>query len=280
VLGELDGADLAGADQGALLEGGQVVEFGHDPTLVAAVEVRAGEPRDLSGSRGAGGRRELHEGAERGEQLGADLGVGGRVDVDGRLGDGDVLDHDRTGDAGGPGGVAVLLGSYRAGSLNRRIAEHLRDNAPAGVVVDVVEGIDAIPFYNEELDGETAPASATALRESVATADRVLAVTPEYNGTMPAVLNNAIDWLSRPYGQGAIVGKPFAAIGATPTPYGGKWSHEHARHSATIAGAVVVEGIVVDEPAVDGDPLENEAAVQRFLGALDALVAHEVEFAA
>jgi NAD(P)H-dependent FMN reductase len=175
--------------------------------------------------------------------------------------------------------VAVLLGSTRSGSLNRRIAEHLRDNAPAGVTVDVVEGLDTVPFYNEELDGETVPASAVALRESVAAADRVLAVTPEYNGTMPAVLNNAIDWLSRPYGQGAIVGKPFAAIGATPTPYGGKWSHEHARHSATIAGAVVVEGIVVDEPAVEGDPLANEAAVQRLFGALDALVAHEVEAA-
>ena len=176
--------------------------------------------------------------------------------------------------------VAVLLGSYRTGSLNRRIAEHLRDHAPAGVTVDVVEGIDAVPFYNEEIDGESAPAAATALRQAVASADRVLAVTPEYNGTMPAVLNNAIDWLSRPYGQGAIAGKPFAAIGATPTPYGGKWSHEHARHSATIAGAVVVEGIVVDEPALEGDPLENEASVQRFLGALDALVAHEVEAAA
>ncbi|RYC12932.1 NAD(P)H-dependent oxidoreductase [Nocardioides zhouii] len=176
--------------------------------------------------------------------------------------------------------VAVLLGSTRAGSLNRRIAEHLRDNAPAGVTVDVLEGLDDVPFYNEERDGETAPASATALRDSVAASDVVLAVTPEYNGTMPAVLNNAIDWLSRPYGQGAIVGKPFAAIGATPTPYGGKWSHEHARHSATIAGAVVVDGIVVDESAAEGDPLQNEAAVQRFLGALDALVAHEVDVAA
>ncbi|NPD03177.1 NAD(P)H-dependent oxidoreductase [Nocardioides sp. zg-1308] len=175
--------------------------------------------------------------------------------------------------------VAVLLGSSRTGSLNRRIAEHLRDHAPAGVVVDVVQGLDAVPFYNEEIDGETAPESATALRESVAAADRVLAVTPEYNGTMPAVLNNAIDWLSRPYGQGAIVGKPFAAIGATPTPYGGKWSHEHARHSARIAGALVVDHIVVDEPAVDGDPLADEAAVRRFLDALDALVAHEAEAA-
>ena len=176
--------------------------------------------------------------------------------------------------------VAVLLGSHRTGSLNRRIAEHLRAHAPAGVAVDVVEGLDAVPFYNEELDGDTVPPAAVALREAVASADRVLAVTPEYNGTMPAVLNNAIDWLSRPYGQGAIVGKPFAAIGATPTPYGGKWSHEHARHSATIAGAIVVEGIVVDESAVAGDPLEDEAAVQRFLGALDALVAHQTDVAA
>ena len=62
---------------------------------------------------------------------------------------------------------------------------------------------------------------------------------------MPAVLNNAIDWLSRPYGAGAIVGKPFGVIGATPTPYGGKWAHDDARRSAGIAGAVVVDGIVV-----------------------------------
>ena len=171
--------------------------------------------------------------------------------------------------------VALLVGSLRADSLNRRIAQHLATHAPEGVTIDIVEGLDQVPFYNEEIDGDNAPASAAALRASVAAADRVLVVTPEYNGTMPAVVNNAIDWLSRPYGQGAIVGKPFAAIGATPTPYGGKWSHEHARHSATIAGAVVVEGIVVDESAVEGDPLADEAAVQRLLGALDALVAHE-----
>lgn len=176
--------------------------------------------------------------------------------------------------------VAVLVGSLRADSLNRRIAQHLATHAPAGVTVDIVEGLDQVPFYNEEIDGDSAPASAVALREAVAAADRVLVVTPEYNGTMPAVLNNAIDWLSRPYGQGAIVGKPFAAVGATPTPYGGKWSHEHARHSATIAGAQVVEGIVASEPALGGDLLDDAAAVERLVGALNALVAHDGEPAA
>ena len=64
-------------------------------------------------------------------------------------------------------------------------------------------------------------------------------------------------------------------VGATPTPYGGKWSHEHARHSATIAGASVVNDIVVSEPAVDGDPLDDPAAVARLVGALSSLVEHE-----
>ena len=110
---------------------------------------------------------------------------------------------------------------------------------------------------------------------AVAGADRVLAVTPEYNGTMPAVLNNAIDWLSRPYGQGAIVGKPFAAVGATPTPYGGKWSHDDARRSAAIAGATVVDDVVVSQPALEGDILADPEVVARFVSALEALVSHQ-----
>ena len=112
--------------------------------------------------------------------------------------------------------VVVLLGSLRADSLNRRIVDLLRAQAPAGVELEVAEGLDQIPFYNEEIDGEQVPAAARRLREVVGGADRVLAVTPEYNGTMPAVLNNAIDWLSRPYGVGAISGKPFAAVGRHP----------------------------------------------------------------
>src|SRR5690242_1361614 len=122
--------------------------------------------------------------------------------------------------------VVVLLGSLRNDSYNRRIAERLQAEAPAGVTVEIAQGLADLPFYNEELDGDAAPAGAQALRRQVSAADRVLAVTPEYNGTMPAVLNNAIDWLSRPYGVGALKGKPFAVVGATPTRFGGKWSHD------------------------------------------------------
>jgi NAD(P)H-dependent FMN reductase len=170
--------------------------------------------------------------------------------------------------------VVVLLGSLRAESYNRRIAERLQIEAPDGVSVEIASGLADLPFYNEENDGEDVPEAVRALREQVARADRVLAVTPEYNGTMPAVLNNAIDWLSRPFGAGALRGKPFAVIGATPTRFGGKWSHEDARRSATVAGADVVPDLVLSHSTLDADVFEDAAVFARFLGALSTLVEH------
>jgi NAD(P)H-dependent FMN reductase len=158
--------------------------------------------------------------------------------------------------------------------VNRKLAELLRDQAPDGVTLDLVDGLDRLPFYNEDIDGADVPATAAALRERVRGADRVLAVTPEYNGTMPAVLNNAIDWLSRPYGQGALTGKPFGVVGTTPTPYGGKWSHADALRSATIAGAVVVEDVTVSQSSIDVDVLSDPEV----LGKLHAAVARLVDF--
>jgi len=170
--------------------------------------------------------------------------------------------------------VAVLVGSLRADSMNRKLAELLRDQAPEGVTLDLVDGLDQLPFYNEDIDGTDISAPAQAVRERVALADRVLAVTPEYNGTMPAVLNNAIDWLSRPYGEGALTGKPFGVVGTTPTPYGGKWSHADALRSATIAGAVVVEDVTVSQSSIDVDVLSDPEV----LGKLHAAVARLVDF--
>ncbi|MCW2843007.1 MAG: NADPH-dependent reductase [Nocardioides sp.] len=171
--------------------------------------------------------------------------------------------------------VIVLVGSLRADSVNRKIAETLRDQAPDGVTVEIAENLEQLPFYNEDLDGGDVPAAAAALRDQVARADRVLAVTPEYNGTMPAVLNNAIDWLSRPYGVGAITGKPFGVVGATPTPYGGKWAHADAVRSAGIAGAVVVEDVTVSQSALEVDVLNDPEVLARLRAAVQTLVDYD-----
>jgi NAD(P)H-dependent FMN reductase len=175
--------------------------------------------------------------------------------------------------------VAVLVGSLRADSVNRQVAESLRELAPAGTVIDIVDGLGDLPFYNEDLDRGEAPQVVTQVRERVAKADRVLAVTPEYNATMAAVLNNAIDWLSRPYGAGALVGKPFGVIGVTPTPYGGKWAHEDARRSVKIAGAVVVEDVDVSQSSIDVDVLHDPEVRERLRSALVTLVDFDAEAA-
>jgi NAD(P)H-dependent FMN reductase len=168
--------------------------------------------------------------------------------------------------------VAVLVGSLRADSTNRKLAEILRDQAPTGVTLDLIDGLGELPFYNEDLDGDDVPAVVQTLRETVGGADRVLAVTPEYNGTMPAVLNNALDWLSRPYGASALTGMPFGVVGTTPTPYGGKWSHADAARSAGIAGALVVEDVTVSQSAVEVDVLTDTEVLGRLHGAVTKLV--------
>ncbi len=126
--------------------------------------------------------------------------------------------------------VLVLVGSLRAGSVNRQLAETAVSAAPEGATLTVFEGLaDVPPFYNEDIDveGASIPPAVDALRAAASDADAFLLVTPpEYNGTIPAVLKNAIDWISRPYGVGAVKDKAVAVISASPSGNGAKWAHE------------------------------------------------------
>ena len=172
--------------------------------------------------------------------------------------------------------VLVLVGSLRADSYNRRLAEAVREQAPVGVTIDIAEGLAEIPFYNEDIDGDATPAGARSLREQVASADRILVITPEYNGTTPALINNVIDWASRPYGDGAIKDKPLAVVGTSVGQHGGQWAHEDTRKSARVAGALVVEDISVSHAYGWGqDPVADEQVVQQFVNAVAKLAAHE-----
>ena len=107
--------------------------------------------------------------------------------------------------------VAVLIGSLRAESYSRKLASALIGLAPAALTLEVVE-IGDLPLYNEDLDAGTPPAAYTAFREKMKGFDAFLFVTPEYNRSMPAVLKNALDVGSRPYGHSIWDGKPGAVI--------------------------------------------------------------------
>ena len=145
--------------------------------------------------------------------------------------------------------VLTLVGSLRAASINRQIAELAAEAAPDGVAVTIFEGLGDLPFYNEDIDNDAdVPAAVTALRAVAADADATLVVTPEYNGSIPAVIKNAIDWLSRPFGDSALKGKPLVVIGGSYGQYGGVWAHDETRKSFGIAGPRVVESIKLSVP--------------------------------
>ncbi|MEW2483387.1 NAD(P)H-dependent oxidoreductase [Mycobacterium sp. NPDC049093] len=156
--------------------------------------------------------------------------------------------------------VLVLIGSLRAASVNRQIAELAVEQAPDGVELRIFDRLGELPFYNEDIDTDEVAESVVALRAAAGEADAALVVTPEYNGSIPGVLKNAIDWLSRPFGNGALKDKPLAVVGAALGQYGGVWAHDETRKSFGIAGPRVVEDLKLSVPSksLDGKhPREN-----------------------
>jgi len=111
--------------------------------------------------------------------------------------------------------VLGISGSLREGSHNTALLRAAVAAAPAGVAVELYEGLDGLPHYNEDLDSEFPPPAVAAFRAVISDADAILISTPEYNGSIPGALKNAIDWASRPRGSAALAGKLVAVIGAS-----------------------------------------------------------------
>jgi len=128
-----------------------------------------------------------------------------------------------------PRRIAVVIGSLRKDSLNRKMAKALAAIAPASLSLEIVE-IGQLPLYNQD-DDANPPAAAVAFKEKIAGADAVLFVTPEYNRGVPGVLKNAIDIGSRPYGKSAWKGKPAAVMTVSPGAVGGFGANHHLRQS-------------------------------------------------
>jgi chromate reductase, NAD(P)H dehydrogenase (quinone) len=127
--------------------------------------------------------------------------------------------------------IAVFVGSLRKESFSRRLAKALQKLSPASLRLEIVE-IGQLGFYNQDLDADNEPPAVwTEFRERVRKADGVLFVTPEYNRSVPAVLKNAIDVGSRPYGKSAWTGKPGAVLSITPGALGGFGANHHLRQS-------------------------------------------------
>ena len=167
--------------------------------------------------------------------------------------------------------VLAVSGSLRADSYNTRLLEAAVAAAPAGVEVELLDPalVADLPLYDQDLEDEGAPASVDLLREAWAGADAILFATPEYNGSVPGGLKNAIDWASRPKFDAALTNKTVSVIGASTGQFGAMWAQQDLRKILGIAGARVVgDGLPVAR-AHEGFP---DLVHEQLRGVLQTLV--------
>ncbi|CAG2128112.1 NADPH-dependent FMN reductase [Cupriavidus plantarum] len=139
-----------------------------------------------------------------------------------------------------PRDVAVVVGSLRKESLNRKLAHALAALAPPQLKLEIVE-IGQLSHYNQDDDTDTPPAAWQAFRDRIKRSDAVLFITPEYNRSVPGVLKNAIDIGSRPYGKSAWDGKPGGVISLSPGAIGGFGANHHLRQSLVFLNIPVLQ---------------------------------------
>src|SRR3954454_2204605 len=138
--------------------------------------------------------------------------------------------------------ILGLSGSLRSGSHNTALLRAAAMALPPGAELEVYDGLRDLPPYDADLDVEPVHPAVARLREEIAAADGVLIATPEYNGSIPPALKNALDWASRPFPDNALRGKPVAVLGASPALCGAVWAQGETRKVLKIIGADVLDG--------------------------------------
>lgn len=168
--------------------------------------------------------------------------------------------------------VLTLVGSLREESLNRALADAAAAELPGHVRVTSFDRLADLPFYDERLEAEL-PESVVALRAAIEAADALIIATPEHNGSVSAVIKNAIDWASRPYGAAPISGKPVLAIAATPSPRAAEWARTDLIRILGVAGAAALPESFGHGAAHEGLTDEQRRALAALVEGLHVRVA-------
>lgn len=169
--------------------------------------------------------------------------------------------------------VAVVVGSLRKDSFNRKMANELIKLAPTPLKLSLVE-IGDLPLFNQDWE-QNPPPPVNTFKLAITNADAVLFVTPEYNRSVPGVLKNAIDTGSRPYGHSAWTGKPGAIISVSPSPMGGFGANHHLRQVLVSVGVAAMgqpEAYInnADKIFDDAGKLNNDKSREFMMKFLDA----------
>ncbi|MFL5824481.1 MAG: NADPH-dependent FMN reductase [Solirubrobacteraceae bacterium] len=174
--------------------------------------------------------------------------------------------------------ILGISGSLRRDSHNTKLLRVAGEMLAArGVEFELYDALKQVPPYDEDDDRHEGPPAAARLRAAVADADAVLFSTPEYNHSIPGQLKNAVDWLSRPVGSGAVANKSVAVIGASTGMFGAVWAQAELRKVLGAAAARVVEGEVPVGHAHtrfdDAGRLTDADLAEQVQAVVDALIA-------
>jgi chromate reductase, NAD(P)H dehydrogenase (quinone) len=172
--------------------------------------------------------------------------------------------------------VAVLMGSLRKASFNRRLALAIEQMSPGELSFEHIR-IDDLPLYNQDSDADY-PAVCKQLKQQIETADALLFVTPEYNRSFPGVLKNAIDIASRPWGTNSFAGKPAAVLGASIGATGTAMAQQHLRNVLSYLDVCVLTQpevyLKLSDDVIDADGvIRSESITKTLHGFVDKYVA-------
>jgi chromate reductase, NAD(P)H dehydrogenase (quinone) len=137
--------------------------------------------------------------------------------------------------------ILGISGSLRRDSHNTRLLRAAASALPPEVELVTYDGLRELPPYDADLDTEPANPEVARLRREIAAADGVLIATPEFNGSIPGVLKNALDWASRPFPGSSLSGKPVAVMGASTGLFGAAWAQADVRKVLGVIGADVID---------------------------------------
>lgn len=135
--------------------------------------------------------------------------------------------------------IGALCGSLRRDSWNRRLLMEAAAHVPSEVEWTEIDGVGSLEPYDE--DASPASAQVAAFRQALAAVDALVIATPEYNGSIPGPLKNALDWASRPFPDNCLRGKPVLVIGASTGLFGAMWAQADVRRVVGIIGAVALD---------------------------------------
>jgi chromate reductase len=183
--------------------------------------------------------------------------------------------------------ILGISGSLRADAHNTGLLRAAARTLPSGVELEIYDGLRELPPYDADRDVQPARPAVARLREAIAAADGVLIATPEFNGSIPGVLKNALDWASRPFPDNVLRGKPVAVIGASTGLFGAVWAQAETRKVLEIIGADVIDrelpvGQAESAFAEDGELLDAEqrAALSDLVAVLAARASAQAAIAA